>query len=372
MHQVLIVGAGLTGAVIARELAEQGIYCEVIDARSHIGGNCYTERDLDTGVMVHTYGPHIFHTANMEVWEWIRRFGEFRPYAHHVYANARGRIYSLPINLHTLNQFFGTTMSPSEAESFVSKDLAETILVDRELNFEEQAISLVGRELYEAFFKGYTEKQWGMPATQLPGSILKRLPLRFNYDGTYFNHPVQAMPVNGYTEIIGNILSHENINVSLGTSFCMSDGRSYDHLFYSGQLDQYFEFCEGRLPYRTLDFEVIRAEGDFQGCPVLNACDPDVPWTRTTEHKHFAPWEQHEGTVCYREISREHAAGDIPYYPVNLAGGSSLLERYRLMASGLSNVSFVGRLGSFKYMDMDVAIADAIGVSARYLCNSVS
>ena len=168
MHQVLIVGAGLTGAVIARELAEQGVYCEVIDARSHIGGNCYTERDGDTGVMVHTYGPHIFHTANMEVWDWIRRFGEFRPYAHHVYANAKGRIYSLPINLHTLNQFFGATMSPAEAEAFVSEDLAEPILLGRELNFEEQAISLVGRELYGAFLKDTRKSSGGWLQPRCP------------------------------------------------------------------------------------------------------------------------------------------------------------------------------------------------------------
>ena len=367
MKSVLIVGAGLTGAVIARQLAEADIFCQVIDSRAHIGGNCYTERDSETGIMVHKYGPHIFHTANIKVWNWIQKFGEFKPYAHHVYAQSGGNVYSLPINLHTLNQFFGKTMSPQEAQRFVTEELAEKIKTAGELNFEQQALSLVGRELYEAFFKSYTEKQWGVAASDIPGSILKRLPLRFNYDGTYFNHPIQAMPVNGYTPIIENILNHENIQVDLQTEYARGDESKFDHLFYSGQLDRYFDFSEGRLPYRTLDFEEIRTKGDFQGCPVMNYCDLDTPWTRITEHKHFALWEPSENSVCYREYSRDYQEGDVPYYPVKVATDNHLLDRYLRLASATSNISFVGRLGAFKYMDMDTAIADALSISAEFL-----
>ena len=365
--KVLIVGAGLTGAVIARQLAEAGIFCQVIDSRSHIGGNCYTERDPETGIMVHSYGPHIFHTANMDVWRWIQQFGEFQSYQHRVFAQSNGRVYSLPINLHTLNQFFGKTMGPEEAAHFVKNELAEDIKVAGDLNFEQQALSLVGRELYEAFFKGYTEKQWGLAASQIPGSILNRLPLRFNYDGSYFNHPVQAIPKYGYTPIIENILNHPNIRVELGVSFSQGDQKAYDHLFYSGQIDRYFRFSEGYLPYRTLDFEVIRTTGDFQGCPVMNYCDDTVPWTRITEHKHFSPWEKSDQSICFKEYSRKCNEGDIPYYPVKLASENAMLERYLDLSSQEPNTSFVGRLGAFKYLDMDQAIADAFQQADRFL-----
>lgn len=366
MHKVLIVGAGMTGCVIARVLAESGVYCDVIDSRNHVAGNCYSARDPATGIMVHKYGPHIFHTDQLYVWNWIRRFGEFKSYRHRVFATANGRVFGLPINLHTLNQFFGSALSPVEARELLVR-LTEPYKTGSPSNFEEQALSSVGRELYEVFFKGYTEKQWGLPSTEIPGEIFKRLPLRFDYDDSYFNHAIQGIPVNGYTKIAENILSHPNIDVSLGVEFDYAIRSEYDHTFYSGQVDRFFGFSEGRLPYRTLDFEELRSDSNFQGCAVMNYCDADVPWTRITEHKHFAPWESHDQSVYYRELSRECGEYDVPYYPVNLAAGSNTLAKYRLMADREPDVTFVGRLGAFKYMDMDIAIADALAEAKRYL-----
>lgn len=363
MARVGIAGAGFSGAVIARLLADAGHQCTVYDSRPHVAGNCHTERHA-TGVLVHRYGPHIFHTDNQEVWEFINRFGTFRRYDHKVKTNVAGSIYSLPINLHTINQVFDSTFSPHEAQKFVTED--EAVAFGREpANFEEQALAMVGRRLYELFFEGYTTKQWGVPPTKLPASILKRLPLRFNYLDSYFNHPYQAIPSNGYTPIVQAMLDHRNITVTLSTALDPAAVDEYEHVVWTGPLDAFFDHDQGRLTYRTLDFEEVVTAGDFQGTPVMNYGDVTVPYTRITEHKHFAPHEQHEQTVCFREFSRAHEPGDVPYYPVRLVDDTALLERYETRAVQLPNVTFAGRLGTYRYLDMDVTIAEAIAAARR-------
>jgi UDP-galactopyranose mutase len=355
-----IAGAGFSGAVIARELAEAGHDISVVDARDHIGGNSHTQRNAD-GVMVHVYGPHIFHTQHQNVWDYINRFGVMMPYNHRVKALAKGSAYSLPVNLLTINQFFNKTFSPAEAEAFVHS-IADTTITTP-ITFEDQALRFVGRDLYEAFFKGYTKKQWGVDPTELPASILARLPVRFNYEDSYFNHPYQAIARDGYTEIIAAILDHPRIKVELGKSLSRADAASFDHMFWTGPIDSYFDYEHGRLGYRTLDFESEVHDGDYQGCPVLNYCDEDVPFTRITEHKHFAPWESHDRTVIYREFSRLCGEKDIPYYPIRLVKEKEQLGQYVEMARRETNATFVGRLGTYRYLDMDVTIFEALKVA---------
>ncbi|HGH8122878.1 TPA: UDP-galactopyranose mutase [Enterobacter kobei] len=362
---VAIVGAGISGAVIARLLAEQGISSVVFDKRSHIAGNCHSERDPQTNVMLHVYGPHIFHTDDKEVWDFVNNYSEFMPYTNRVKAVYKGNVYLLPVNLHTINQFFNKTLRPDEARAFIESK-ADKSIVDPQ-NFEEQAISMIGRELYEAFFRGYTRKQWGVEPTELPASILKRLPLRFNYNDNYFNHKYQGMPKEGYTDMVAKILDHELIEVRTDTEFSADEGDAYQHVFWSGALDGYFNFSEARLGYRTLDFEKFSAEGDYQGTAVINYCEEDVPYTRITEHKHFSPWESHENTTCYREFSRLCTENDVPYYPIRMVKEKELLNRYLDKAQALSNTTFVGRLGTYRYLDMDVTIREAIDVAKKYL-----
>lgn len=363
--KLLLVGAGLSGAVIGRRLAEAGHQAHIIDSRSHVGGNCYTERDAETGVMVHTYGPHIFHTDDAEVWAYVNSFTRFMPYEHRVKTTSQGSVYSLPVNLHTINQFYGKTLRPEEARAFIEKQ-ADTSIEEPQ-SFEEQALRFVGTDLYEAFFKGYTEKQWGCSPKDLPASILKRLPVRFTYDDNYFFHKFQGMPENGYTPMIKAILDHENISVDLDTSFSPELAKDVDHVFYAGPLDGYFDYCLGRLGYRTLDFEKFSEAGDYQGCAVMNYGDRETPWTRITEHKHFAPWEEHKGTVCYREYSRAAEPEDVPYYPIRMINEKALLADYAQLAKDTPKVTFVGRLGTYRYLDMDMTIREALDTASAFL-----
>lgn len=354
----LCVGAGFSCAVIARELAQAGHHITVIDQRNHVAGNCHTERDAETNVMVHVYGPHIFHTDNETVWQYLQQFAKFMPYTNRVKAVSGEQVYSLPINLHTINQFYGKTFSPKQAREWIQAQSDQSIAEPQ--TFEEQAMKFVGKDLYQAFFKGYTSKQWGVSPTELPASILKRLPVRFNYDDNYFAHKFQGMPENGYTEIVANILQHDNISVKLNTAFDENMLPEYDHVFWSAPLDAWFKHSLGHLGYRTLDFETLRDEGDFQGNAVINYCDESVPYTRITEHKHFSPWENHEKTICYKEYSRACEENDIPYYPIRLAKDQALLSQYEALANEAKGVSFVGRLGTYRYLDMDVTIAEAL------------
>ncbi|WP_421594295.1 UDP-galactopyranose mutase [Shinella sp. M27] len=364
-EKILIVGAGLSGAVIGRELAQEGYKVDILDARNHIGGNCHTVRDETTGVMVHVYGPHIFHTDDAEVWDYVNGFTTFMPYKNRVKTTSGGQVFSLPVNLHTINQFFGKTFRPDEARVFLEEQADKTISDPQ--TFEEQALRFVGNDLYEAFFKGYTQKQWGCSPTELPASILKRLPVRFNYDDNYFFHKFQGMPANGYTEMIAGILDHPNIHVSLETNFRRDQVAGYAHVFYSGPLDGYFDYELGRLGYRTLDFERFTYDGDYQGCAVMNYGDVAVPYTRITEHKHFSPWEEHKGSVCYREFSRACGPEDIPYYPIRLVEEKAQLADYVGRAEQEKDVTFVGRLGTYRYLDMDVTIREALDTARLYL-----
>ncbi len=363
MH-IGMAGAGLSCAVIGRTLAEEGHRISIFEARDHIAGNCHTERDERTGVMVHRYGPHIFHTDDEEVWAYVNRFQTFKPYVNRVKATTGGRVFSLPINLLTINQFFGETLSPEEARAFIAARADQTI--EEPQNFEEQALRFIGPELYEAFFLGYTRKQWGREPTEIPASILKRLPVRFNYDDNYFAHRFQGMPESGYTDMVGRILDHPNITVTLNQKLETGRVGDFDHVFWSGPVDTYFGYKFGRLQYRTLDFEEIEGEGDVQGCAVMNYCDEDVPWTRITEHKHFSPWENPEGSILFREYSRACDEGDIPYYPVHRTAGDDMLERYQAAAEAEAGVTFVGRLGTYRYMDMDVTIRAAMDTVAAW------
>ena len=328
-----IVGAGFSGAVIGRALAQAGHEVLVVDERSHVAGNCHSQRDSETGVMTHVYGPHIFHTADERVWAYVQQFGIMRPYRHRVQAVSGGLVYSLPVNLLTINQFFRKAMGPEEAAAFVA---SKTRKIPEPANFEEQALSMIGPELYEAFFRGYTRKQWGLDPTRLPASILKRLPLRFNFDNSYFAHPHQAMPERGYTELVAAILDTPRLELRLGAKF-EDLTEPFAHVVYSGPIDRYFGYSSGRLGYRTLDFEVFRAKGDYQGSAVINYCDEATPFTRITEHKHFAPWEkdQIEGTILYREFSRSCGPNDIPYYPIRQTDEEAMLKKYvdRAMAT---------------------------------------
>ena len=364
--KILIVGAGLSGAVIGRQLAQEGFQITIVDSRDHIGGNCHTERDADSGVMVHVYGPHIFHTDDEEVWNYVNEFETFMTYKNRVKTTSKGQVFSLPVNLHTINQFFGKTMRPDEARAFITEEQADTTITDPQ-TFEEQAMRFVGKDLYEAFFKGYTMKQWGCHPSELPASILKRLPVRFNYDDNYFFHKFQGMPENGYTVMIERMLDCPGITVQLNTTFTQDMAEGYDHVFYAGPLDGYFDYKLGRLGYRTLDFERFTYDGDYQGCAVMNYGEVDVPFTRITEHKHFAPWESHEGSVCYREFSREAEPEDIPYYPIRQVKEKVLLSEYVDLANSTAGVTFVGRLGTYRYLDMDVTIREALNTARDFV-----
>ncbi|WHA40847.1 UDP-galactopyranose mutase [Agrobacterium larrymoorei] len=363
--KIAIVGAGLSGAVIGRELAQAGHQVEIFDKRSHIAGNCHTERDSETGVMVHVYGPHIFHTDDAEVWDYVNRFQTFMPYKNRVKTTSRDQVFSLPVNLHTINQFFGKTFRPDEAKAFIEEQADKTITDPQ--TFEEQALRFVGRDLYEAFFQGYTQKQWGCSPTALPASILKRLPVRFNYEDDYFFHKFQGMPENGYTEMVERILDQPGIDVRLNSGFERADANDYDHTFYSGALDGYFQYVNGRLGYRTLDFERFTYDGDYQGCAVMNYGEVSVPFTRITEHKHFSPWEKHEASVCYREFSRECGPEDVPYYPIRLVEEKEQLAQYVELAKAEKAITFVGRLGTYRYLDMDVTIREALDTARLFL-----
>jgi len=271
------------------------------------------------------------------------------------------KAFQMPMNLGLINAFFGTNFTPDEAERFVASR-AESSITDPK-SFEEQGLRLVGRELYEAFFAGYTRKQWGVDPRELPASILARLPLRFTDDDSYFSHPHQGIPEHGYTALVESILDHPQIDVHLSTRLSRTRLAEFDHAFWSGPIDAYFNFEHGRLAYRTLDFEPEVVEGDFQGCPVVNYCDADVPYTRITEHKHFAPWERHDRSVIYREFSRLCGENDTPYYPVRLVEEKAQLLEYVRLARAQRGVTFLGRLGTYRYLDMDVTIHEALKVA---------
>ena len=362
---VAVVGAGFSGAVIAYRLARAGYLVDVYEVRAHVGGNCHTERDPHTGVLHHVYGPHIFNTNDEAVWEFVNKFDEFTPTTLRTKAIAGGAVYSFPINLLTMNQFFHATFSPQQAREFIDHVRVKSIVEPH--SFEEQALASVGRELYEAFFKWYTIKQWGLHPSLLPASTFKRIPIRFNYDDNRYDSQFQGIPVHGYTYIIDKLLDHAGIKVHLQTPFDSGWPGGYRHIFYSGPIDAWFGWREGRLKYRTLDFTREIHRGDYQGCAVMTYCDATVPWTRITEHKHFAPHETHEQTLVVKEFSRLCGPIDIPFYPIKSPLEVSLLAKYAAQARALPNVTFVGRLGNYQYIDMDRTIIEAYNAAYRFI-----
>lgn len=365
----LIIGSGFSGCVLAERLVNK-LDCrvDIWDERAQIGGNCHTSRDEETGIMVHHYGPHIFNTDNKKIWDYVNKFGEFRPYVHRVKAVTKGKIYPLPINLSTINQFFGKNFSPKEAMAFIETLGDSTI--HHAGNFEQQALKFIGKDLYNAFFYGYTKKQWGCQPSELPASILKRIPVRFNYDDNYHNNLYTGIPVDGYSAIMQKMTDHTGISVLLNKKFHPGDDVSrYDHVFYTGPLDAYFNYNSGKLGYRTVTFEKHYAEGDFQGTAQMNFCDEETPYTRITEHKHFTPWEDHDKTVYFKEFSKETGDQDLPYYPKRLSADMVILDQYREQARSLINVSFLGRLATYRYMDMHHVIGEAIEFAEKFVLN---
>ena len=363
----LIIGAGLSGTVLANRLAA-AVDCtiDIWDERDHIAGNCFTKRDAQTGIMVHEYGPHIFNTDKKEIWDFVNSFMEFKPYVHRVKALSGGKVYSFPVNLHTINQLFQQNFTPNEAKIFLENLACKSVATPA--NFEEQALKFIGKELYEAFFYGYTKKQWGCEPKELPASILKRIPVRFNYDDNYHNHTYTGIPVDGYTALVEKFIASDKINVTLNKKFHRRmDISAYDHVFYTGPLDAWFEYKYGQLGYRTVTFEKIYADGDYQGVAQMNFCDASTPHTRITEHKHFTYWEKHEKTICFKEFSKETGLGDIPYYPKRLQADKELLKQYRQEADTLTGISFLGRLATYRYMDMHHVIGEAIDFAGSFI-----
>ena len=364
----LIIGAGFSGAVLAHRLTEllPDYIIDIWEEKSHIAGNCYTQRDSETGIMVHQYGPHIFNTDKKELWDFINRFIELKNFPHKVKAITNGKVYSLPVTLHTINQFFDKTFSPEEAKKFL-ESVSEKIIGEPK-NFEEQALKFIGRDLYEAFFYGYTKKQWGCEPKELPASILKRIPVRFSYNDNYYNNPFVGMPAEGYTVFVEKLLNKKNIKIELNKKFLPShDYSTYDHVFFTGPIDAFFDYKFGRLGYRTITFETFYAEGDYQGTAVMNYCDVTVKHTRITEHKHFAPWEQHDKTICFKEFSKETTETDIPFYPKRLTADKTLLMQYRQEAELQNAVSFLGRLATYRYMDMHHVIEESLNFADKFV-----
>jgi UDP-galactopyranose mutase len=357
--RILVVGAGFSGAVAARELAVSlGAKVLVIDERNHVAGNCHTERDPEYGIMLHRYGAHIFHTPREDVWNYVNRYSKFGAYTHRVKVSTRRGMFSLPINLQTINRFFGKSFTPQEAEAFVATLGDKTIGEPR--NFEEQALKFIGRELYETFFYGYTKKQWGCEPRDLSASVLKRLPVRFTDNDAYYSDRFEGIPVDGYTAIIERLLAEGKVEVKLRTPWDPAMTAEFDHVVFTGPIDCFYQHRFGRLGYRTVHWEQKYQAGDFQGTSVVNYPGTEVPFTRIVEHKHFAPWEKHDHTAVFTEFSKETEPEDIPFYPKRLAPDKALLEKYVLLAREEAKVSFLGRLATYRYLDMHQVVAEAL------------
>lgn len=372
---LLIVGSGLFGLTIAERVAtELGRKVVVVDRRPHLGGNAYSELDAETGIEVHKYGAHLFHTSNERVWNYVNRFTEFTNYHHKVYSTHGGEVYPLPINLGTINQFFRSALGPDAARALIAEQASE-ITGSAVGNLEEKAISLIGRPLYEAFIRDYTAKQWQTPVTELPAEVISRLPVRYTYENRYFNDTYEGLPKDGYAAWLEKMVDNPNIEVILNTDF-FDASQPYNKgalkgevpIVYTGALDRYFDYKAGRLGWRTLDFERQTLEvGDFQGTSVMNYADADVPFTRIHEFRHFHP--EREGypkdkTVIMREYSRFAEGDDEPYYPVNTPADRAMLLEYREMAKveQQDGVYFGGRLGTYQYLDMHMAIGSALSM----------
>ena len=367
---LIVVGSGLFGLTIAERVASLGRKVVVIERRSHIGGNAWSEFEPTTGIEVHRYGAHLFHTSNKKVWDYVNQFTSFTDYQHRVYTTHKGVVYPMPVNLGTINQFFQAAMTPDQARALV-KEQSQELGDKTPENFVEKGIQLVGRPLYEAFFMNYTAKQWQTAPEDLPASIVSRLPVRYTYDNRYFNDTYQGLPTEGYGAWLTRMTENPNITVLTDTDF-FDDSHEYSKskvvgkvpVVYTGPVDRYFEYSEGDLSWRTIDLEeeVLTDTGDFQGTSVMNYADLDVPFTRIHEFRHFHPERDYpkDKTVIHREYSRFANRDDEPYYPINTEQDRAKLDVYRAKAEAEPQVIFGGRLGTYKYLDMHMAIASAL------------
>jgi UDP-galactopyranose mutase len=365
---LVIVGSGFFGLTIAERAAEDlGLRVLILERRHHIGGNAYSEAEPQTGIEVHRYGAHLFHTSNNRVWEYVNRFTKFTGYQHRVFSIYKGRVYPMPINLGTICEYFGSAISPDEARALVAEQSGE-VETGSAANLEQKAISLIGRPLYEAFIRGYTFKQWQTDPVDLPAEIITRLPVRYTFNNRYFNDTHEGLPVDGYTAWLERMVDHPNIEVRLNTDFLAlrSEIQGNVPVVYTGPLDEYFGYAAGELGWRTLDFDLeVVGTGDYQGTPVMNYADADVPFTRIHEFRHFHPerdWYPKDKTVIMREYSRFASRGDEPYYPINTAQDRERLLAYREMAGREPGVLFGGRLGTYQYLDMHMAIGAALSM----------
>ena len=371
-YDIVVVGSGLFGLTVAERCAnELGLSVLVLERRPHIGGNAYSETDPRTGIEVHKYGAHLFHTSNERVWSYVNRFTAFTPYVHHVYTNHNGVVYPMPINLATINQFFSAAYSPDEARALIAQQAGELAGKDPE-NLNDKGISLIGRPLYEAFIKEYTGKQWQTDPKDLPASIISRLPVRYTYDNRYFNDTYEGLPVDGYTAWLEKMADNPMIDVHLSTDF-FDTSQPYHRdalrgrvpVVYTGPVDRYFDYSQGVLSWRTIDLEVEYPQtGDFQGTSVMNYPDADVAYTRIIEPRHFHPERDYprDRTVIMKEYSRFAGEGDEPYYPVNAPQDREMLLAYRDLVAQEEGVFFGGRLGTYQYLDMHMAIGSALSI----------
>ncbi|CEX41112.1 TPA: UDP-galactopyranose mutase [Streptococcus pneumoniae] len=359
MYDYLVVGAGLFGAVFAHEAALKGKKVKVIEKRNHIAGNIYTREE--EGIQVHQYGAHIFHTSDKEIWEYVNQFAEFNRYTNSPVANYKGEIYNLPFNMNTFNKLWGV-VTPAEAQVKIEEQRA--ILNGKAPeNLEEQAISLVGTDIYEKLIKDYTEKQWGKPTTELPAFIIRRLPVRLTYDNNYFNDTYQGIPIGGYTQIVEKMLDHENIDVETNVDFFVNKEqylKDFPKIVFTGMIDEFFDYKLGELEYRSLRFENETLDMEnYQGNAVVNYTDAETPYTRIIEHKHFEFGSQAK-TIITKEHSKTWEKGDEPYYPVNNDRNNHLYKSYKKLADEQGNVIFGGRLGHYRYYDMHQVIGAAL------------
>ncbi|NDK32605.1 UDP-galactopyranose mutase [Nesterenkonia haasae] len=383
LPDLVVVGSGLFGLTVAEQAATRfGAEVVVLERRDHLGGNAYSEPEPTTGIEVHRYGAHLFHTSNQRVWDYVNKFTTFTGYTHRVHTVHQGEVYPMPINLATINQYFRSAHGPESARRLIRQQ-AEEMAGRTPQNLDEQGIALIGRPLYEAFIRGYTAKQWQTDPTELPPSIIRRLPVRYTYDSRYFSDTFEGLPTEGYAAWLHRMAEHPRISVEVGTDFFDTNqplnreslvGRV--PVVFTGAIDRYFNFSAGQLSWRTLDFEQeVLNQCDFQGTAVMNYADPDVPYTRIHEFRHFHPereWYPDDATVIMREFSRSAGRGDEPYYPVNTPQDRLRLLEYRAMAEAEPQVFFGGRLGTYQYLDMHMAIASALALTDNTLAALMS
>lgn len=372
MNSYLIVGSGLFGSVFAEQLANRGSKVKVIDKRNHIGGNIYT-KNID-GIQVHEYGAHIFHTSNKKIWDYINQYADFNSFINSPIAFSKGNVYNLPFNMNTFNSLWAVT-TPEEAKRKIIEQTQKYITTNPN-NLEEQALSIVGKDIYETLIKEYTEKQWGMSCSELPSFLIKRLPIRFTYNNNYFDDLYQGIPLGGYTNIIKKMLNHSNIDIQLSTDFkdiSKEEKNKYNKIIYTGMIDEYFDYCYGKLDYRSLRFEhELLPQGNFQGNAVVNYIDKNIPYTRIVEHKHFENDINKTQTIITREYPKNWQLGEEPYYPINNKVNQKIYNKYNRLALNNSKVIFGGRLGKYSYYNMDQVIEEALKLSEIEIFEAIS